>query len=72
MDRSHPLGILKNKICDFYQKEDFKIIDDYSPIVEVKKNFDELLTPMDHPSRKKSESYYLSEDLMLRPHTSVH
>jgi len=41
-------------------------------IVDVNKNFDELLVPKDHPSRKKSESYYVTENLMLRPHTSVH
>jgi len=41
-------------------------------IVSIKKNFDELMVPVDHPSRKKSESYYLTEELMLRPHTSVH
>jgi phenylalanyl-tRNA synthetase alpha chain len=52
---------LKNKICHFYEKENFKIIDDYNPIVEVSRNFDQLLVPKDHPSRKKSESYYLSE-----------
>ncbi|MFN9910781.1 MAG: hypothetical protein ACK56F_32520 [bacterium] len=51
---------------------DFKILDDLNKVVSVSRNFDDLLVPADHPSRKKSESYFLTEELMLRPHTSVH
>ena len=35
-------------------------------------NFDSLLITPDHPSRSKSDTYYLTEDLLLRTHTSAH
>ncbi|CAD8096809.1 unnamed protein product [Paramecium primaurelia] len=80
---SHPLGIIKNRIETFFQNEaitekqskyplKYKIIDNLSPIVSVKQNFDSLLVPPDHPSRKKSDTYYINENTLLRCHTSAH
>lgn len=43
-----------------------------SPIVTVSNNFDALNIPVDHVSRKPSESYYINEEYLLRPHTSAH
>ena len=31
-----------------------------------------MLIEKDHPSRSKSDTYYLTEDLLLRTHTSAH
>lgn len=42
------------------------------PIVTVKQNFDSLLIPADHPSRKKSECYYINRSYMLRAHCTAH
>ena len=39
------------------------------PIVTTDANFDSLLVPSDHPSRKKSDSYYINSVNMLRAHT---
>lgn len=46
--------------------------DDFSPIVSTEDNFDNLLIQKDHPSRKRSDTYYLNEDTILRCHTSAH
>jgi phenylalanyl-tRNA synthetase alpha chain len=35
-------------------------------------NFDSLLVAPDHPSRKKTDSYYVNQNYMLRAHTSAH
>ena len=35
-------------------------------------NFDDLLFPENHPGRAPSDTYYLSDELMLRAHTSAH
>ena len=31
-----------------------------------------MLVPKDHISRKKSETYYITEDTLLRSHTTAH
>lgn len=49
-----------------------QFFDDISPIMSKKKAFDELLIPLDHVSRRPTDTYYLGEDLVLRPHTSAH
>lgn len=50
----------------------FSVYDQLSPVVSLEQNFDSLLVPQDHPSRKKSDSYYLNSEFMLRAHTSAH
>lgn len=50
----------------------FHFFDDLNPIVTIEQNFDTLLTPIDHPSRKKDESYYLSKSHLLRCHMTAH
>ena len=42
------------------------------PVVTTKQNFDSVLVPEDHVSRKKSDSYYFNKNIMLRAHTSAH
>uniref|UniRef100_T1JLJ6 phenylalanine--tRNA ligase n=1 Tax=Strigamia maritima TaxID=126957 RepID=T1JLJ6_STRMM len=50
----------------------FSIYDNISPIVSVKQNFDQLLVAEDHPSRKKSDTYYINSEYVLRSQTSAH
>ena len=82
---SHPLGRLKEKIQGFFSDPNvyksplqqanplsYIIKDDFDPIVSAQQNFDDLLIPVDHVSRKKADSYYLSETTLLRTHTSAH
>ena len=41
-------------------------------MVTAEKNFDALLVPKDHVSRKKSDTFYVNEQYLLRTHTSAH
>lgn len=76
----HPLCLLRENIISFMYKSFpnragnpiFSIYDRLDPIVTTKKNFDSLLIPEDHPSRKPSDCYYLNKDFILRGHTSAH
>ncbi len=80
LNPKHPLGLIKQRVVDFmYGKYNnvrgnplFSVHQNQSPIVTLKQNFDSLLVPSDHISRKKSDSYYLNRDFMLRAHTSAH
>ncbi|KAM4028540.1 phenylalanine--tRNA ligase, mitochondrial isoform 2-T2 [Anomaloglossus baeobatrachus] len=76
----HPLWLIKERIKEYFYREFigrfgnplFSVYDDLSPIVTTEQNFDKLLIPLDHPSRKKGDNYYLNKTHMLRAHTSAH
>lgn len=68
--RNHPIEIVKTMIYGHFPE--FDKIEDLSPVVSTKENFDDLLIPTDHPSRSHSDTYYLSENRVLRTHTSAH
>lgn len=76
----HPLCLLKNKITDYFYKKYisrtgtpmFSVYDNLSPIVNTYQNFDSLLVPADHPSRGKSDCYYLNQEWLLRSHMTAH
>jgi len=72
---NHPLGILKNAIYGYFDEtfpDLFKKFDSLSPIVSVKANFDDVLTPPDHVIRSYNDTYYVNADTVLRCHTSAH
>ncbi|KAL4635386.1 phenylalanine-tRNA ligase, mitochondrial isoform X1 [Arapaima gigas] len=76
----HPLWLLKERIkAHFYQAYAgrgsnplFSVHDTLSPVVTVEQNFDSLLVPPGHTSRKQGDNYYLNRRHMLRAHTSAH
>uniref|UniRef100_A0A3B5QRL8 Phenylalanyl-tRNA synthetase 2, mitochondrial n=1 Tax=Xiphophorus maculatus TaxID=8083 RepID=A0A3B5QRL8_XIPMA len=76
----HPLWLIKERIkAHFYSSYVgrwgnplFSVHDNLSPVVTVQQNFDSLLIPPDHPSRKPGDNYYLNRTTMLRAHTSAH
>ncbi|XP_022257670.1 probable phenylalanine--tRNA ligase, mitochondrial [Limulus polyphemus] len=76
----HPLCLLKQRIVNFiYSKfvnsrgnPIFSVHDNLNPVVTLEQNFDNLLVPHDHPSRRLSDSYYINSKFMLRAHTSAH
>nr|XP_057915944.1 phenylalanine--tRNA ligase, mitochondrial-like isoform X3 [Doryrhamphus excisus] len=76
----HPLWLIKERIkAHFYSayigrwgNPLFSVHDNLSPVVTVEQNFDSLLIPPDHPSRKRGDNYYLNRATMLRAHTSAH
>lgn len=77
---NHPLNLLKRRIIRYMYgtyinrrgNPLFSVYDDILPVVTTYQNFDSLLVPPNHPSRKKSDTYYLNSNFLLRPHTSAH
>lgn len=78
--RHHPLWIIKERIKEHFYSSYmgrwgnplFSVHDNLSPVVSVEQNFDSLLIPKDHPSRKRGDNYYINRTTMLRAHTSAH
>lgn len=76
----HPLSIIRKKIVDHFYKSFvsnrgnplFSVADNLSPVVSISQNFDSLLIPDNHVSRKKSDSFYLNREYMLRAHCTAH
>lgn len=80
LQQNHPLELLKRKVIKFMHSRYvnsrgnplFSVHDRLSPVVTTVQNFDRILVPKDHPSRRKTDSYYVNEGLVLRAHTSAH
>ncbi|XP_041039420.1 phenylalanine--tRNA ligase, mitochondrial isoform X5 [Carcharodon carcharias] len=78
--RNHPLWLIKERIKDhFYthylsrnRNPLFSVYDNLSPVVTTEQNFDSLLIPPAHASRRKGDNFYLNQTNMLRAHTSAH
>uniref|UniRef100_A0A915C1D1 phenylalanine--tRNA ligase n=1 Tax=Parascaris univalens TaxID=6257 RepID=A0A915C1D1_PARUN len=77
----NPLSLLKCRIIDYMQSQCrssgiraplFAICDQEPRVVSVWDNFDSLLTPVDHISRRPTDTYYVNKDYCLRAHTSAH
>jgi phenylalanyl-tRNA synthetase alpha chain len=77
LNDSHPVGIISNKIHQhFNQLHGGTIFKSFplppSPIVTSAQAFDNLLVPKSHPLRSPSDTYYVSESSVLRPHATSH
>jgi phenylalanyl-tRNA synthetase alpha chain len=73
--KNHPIEIIKQIIYGYFDllnKYKFQKFDNFQPSVHVEDNFDKLLIPKNHPSRSKSDTYYVDENHVLRTHTSAH
>lgn len=77
----NPLNLLKRRIVDhfhtLYRKPAsgsplFTVVENMPRVVSVWDNFDSLLTPADHISRRPSNTYYINSNHVLRAHTSAH
>ncbi|VDN11358.1 unnamed protein product [Dibothriocephalus latus] len=79
----HPLWLIKSRIVDFFYKRPshvkqwsssplFSVHDSLSPVVSDVQNFDSLLVPPDHVSRRPTDTYYVNANTVLRSHTSAH
>ncbi|CAB3398877.1 unnamed protein product [Caenorhabditis bovis] len=80
-EESNPLNLLKRRIINYvhrtYRKSGnrspiFTICENEPRVVTNFQNFDSLLTPADHVSRRPSDTYYVNESHCLRAHTSAH
>lgn len=80
MQKDHPLSILRKEIVGYFYKHFvnsrgnplFSVFENLDPVVTTQQNFDDLLIPIDHVSRRKSDCYYLNKDYLLRAHTTAH
>lgn len=80
LQKNHPLSIVRQRIIQYFYKifvntkgnPIFSVFDNLNPIVTVQQNFDNLLIPKLHPSRAKSDCYYINKDYLLRAHTTAH
>lgn len=66
----HPLSLVLDEIKTIFIGMGYKIAE--GPEVDtVYHNFDALNSPEDHPSRSLSDTFYITEDILLRCHTST-
>ena len=65
----HPLLATIDELEDLFISMGFSVI--LGPEIEtVENNFDALNSPENHPSRDLSDTFYITEDTLLRTHTS--
>lgn len=65
----HPLTITMEEISKVFMNMGFSIVE--GPEVEtVFNNFDALNSPASHPSRDMTDTFYISDDILLRTQTS--
>lgn len=80
LQKNHPLSIIRQRIVNYFYKSFttsrgnpvFSVYDNLNPVVTVQQNFDNLLIPESHPSRCKSDCYYVNKQFLLRAHTTAH
>lgn len=78
--KDHPLSIIRQQIVNYFYKTfvnskgnaTFSVFDNLPTVVTPEQNFDQLLIPKDHPSRAKSDCYYVNKEHLLRAHTTAH
>jgi phenylalanyl-tRNA synthetase alpha chain len=65
----HPLTRINRRICDIFNRMGFAIAE--GPEVENDYyNFEALNIPRNHPARDMQDTFYVSENIVLRTHTS--
>jgi phenylalanyl-tRNA synthetase alpha chain len=65
----HPITQVNNRMCDIFSSLGFDIAE--GPEVESDYyNFEALNFPKDHPARDMQDTFFVSEDVVLRTHTS--
>lgn len=66
----HPLNIVLEDLIDIFQSMGFDVVD--GPEIETDYyNFEALNVPADHPARDMQDTFYLSDNLLLRTQTSA-
>lgn len=65
----HPLSIVLNEVINFFYGLGYEVVE--GPEVEWDYyNFEALNIPKDHPARDLQDTFYITEDILLRTHTS--
>lgn len=67
--RLHPITQVNREACDIFERLGFAIAE--GPEVELDYyNFEALNFPREHPARDMQDTFYISENILLRTHTS--
>jgi len=65
----HPITQITEEICSIFSTLGFKVVE--GPEVELDYyNFEALNMPKDHPARDIQDTFYISDNVVLRTHTS--
>lgn len=65
----HPITQITREICDIFTRLGFDIVE--GPEVELDYyNFEALNIPKNHPARDMQDTFYISDNIVLRTHTS--
>jgi phenylalanyl-tRNA synthetase alpha chain len=65
----HPIRRVMDDICAYFRRHGFAVV--LGPEIEPDYyNFDALNIPPDHPAREGFDSFFITDHLLLRPHTS--
>lgn len=65
----HPITKITREICAIFQRLGFDVVE--GPEVELDYyNFEALNIPKEHPARDMQDTFYISENVVLRTHTS--
>ncbi len=65
----HPITQVTREICDIFTRMGFDVVE--GPEIETDYyNFEALNIPKDHPARDMQDTFYISENIVLRTHTS--
>ncbi|PIE68042.1 MAG: phenylalanine--tRNA ligase subunit alpha [Deltaproteobacteria bacterium] len=65
----HPITQITNRICDIFSQMGFDVVE--GPEVETDYyNFEALNIPRNHPARDMQDTFYVSDNVVLRTHTS--
>jgi phenylalanyl-tRNA synthetase alpha chain len=69
LGKMHPITTMLRQIVDIFTRLGFQIAE--GPEVELSYyNFDALNIPIHHPARDMHDTFYISEEVILRTHTS--
>ncbi|HAM53516.1 MAG TPA: phenylalanine--tRNA ligase subunit alpha [Nitrospiraceae bacterium] len=67
--RTHPISVVLKEVIDTFGSMGFAI--EVGPEVELDYyNFEALNIPKNHPARDMQDTFYISDDVLLRTHTS--
>ena len=65
----HPITQVSGEICEIFVRMGFRVVE--GPDVELDYyNFEALNIPKDHPARDMQDTFYVSQNVVLRTHTS--
>ena len=65
----HPLSIIRDEIINVFNGMGFEVFEG-PEIEDDDHNFTRLNVPKDHPARDMQDTFYISDDILLRTHTS--